>query len=224
MSPSERSTQPVVAGSRASACPASRRGVGRCRSRVPVRSARSRASAPAPRLPVTKSRSPALTRPRRRARPRFTRPRTVIVRLVREAAERLPPTSGQPCRIDSAITPSTRPSKTGTESARGTIRLSRQPTGSAPIAARSERFTINARRPIVRGASRTNRKCTSSTTASTERTTSEPVRGRRTAASSPIASGHSLPEGRPARRLIRSIRADSPRSANLGALRGITQT
>ena len=186
-----------------------------------------RASAPRPNTPVTKSSSPGRTPCRRSAFPATHPPTTVTSRLQPRARERLPPTKGQPTRAPSATKPRTIPSKSDTSPSAGAHRLSKAPTGRAPIAARSERFTDIARRPIVLAPSRPNRKCVPSTWASTESTSSSPLRGRNIAASSPIRSAQSRPGVRPAKREIRAIRADSPTSARVLRVfgeRGIKQT
>ena len=199
--------------SAASALPARSRGTGTWRTRPRPRSALARSRAAPPSVPVTKIRSPGRATSRRSARPGATDPITVSVSESCCARLRLPPASGQPCWAAASISPAASASKLRTDRLAGAASASRQPSGRAPIAARSDKLATSARRPTVPGLWLLRRKCTSSKKASVLATTCSPARMRSTAASSPIPSAtlRAAPR-RAAARAIRSISPNSPRS------------
>ena len=92
----------------------------------------------------------------------------------------------------------------------GSARASRNPSGRAPLAARSERFTRNALRAIAPGGSSA-KKWTPATSASVVRTRSSPAGGRISAASSRRPN----PAGPASGAKYRAIRSASPRRGGM---------
>src|SRR5262245_60296451 len=103
--------------------------------------------------------------------------------MLRGPRAKLPPTILQSCSSAEAAMPRAKP-RIQSSSAFGSVSATVQKPGSAPIAARSETATPNARHPI-RSADAAAGKCVSATSESIVLTSSVPTGTRVTAASSP---------------------------------------
>ena len=135
----------------------------------------SRPSAASPIVPVTTTRSPGFAPLRWTILPGGTRPNAVTEIISGPGVDTVsPPSSGQPNR--SASSPSARANGASQpSSALRSASVSTKPAGTAPLAARSDRFTRSALRAMRVGRI-VGRKCTPSTMASVVTTMSSPVR------------------------------------------------
>ena len=141
-------------------------------------------SAASPIVPVTKTRSPALAPARRTIVPSGTVPNMAMETTIGPGVRSVsPPNSGQPNRSASARKPCAKPSSHCSPISRGRASDKRNPSGRAPFAARSDKFTRNALPATVSAAS-SGKKCTPPTIASVVSTRSNPAGGVRKAASS----------------------------------------
>src|SRR5262245_34878143 len=141
-------------------------------------------SAASPIVPLTKTRSPGLAPARRTIVPSGTLPNMAIETITGPGVRSVsPPNSGQPNRTASPRSPCANPSSQSPPVSFGSARDNRKPSGRAPLAARSDRFTRSALLATVCAAS-SGKKWTPPTMASVLSTRSQPAGGLRKAASS----------------------------------------
>ena len=180
------------------ASPAATRGSGRFnlarnatsggfRSPVPGPRLRNKRNAPtaSPKVPVTNIASPAHAPARGNDSPIGSVPSAVTV-TDNGPCVVSPPTNATPCARASSANPSAKRS-TKRASAVGRVKASKAHAGSAPIAARSDKFTASDFHPRSPGAV-PGRKCTPSTMVSVQATSRCPAGTSSNAASSPTPS------------------------------------
>ena len=141
-------------------------------------------NAASPIVPVTTTRSPALAPARRNILPCGTAPSAAIETVIGPPVRSVsPPKSGQPKASASAPRPRANGASHASPVPSGSASVSRNPSGFAPLAARSERVVRSAFLATVSGGS-SGKKCTPATMPSALSTRSQPAGGVIAAASS----------------------------------------
>ena len=170
-----------------------------------------RPSAASPIVPVTYRRSPGLTPVRLGIRPCATAPIAVTLSVNGPGVATVsPPRRGHLKAMTSAPRPSAKAASHSSLQSDGSASASRNPSGRAALAARSERLTRNALRAIAPGGSSA-KKWTPATRASVVSTRSSPGGGRISAAS----SRRPKPAGPASGAKYRAMRSASPRRGDM---------
>ncbi len=135
-------------------------------------------------LPLTNTRSPGLAPARRTMVPSGTLPNIAIEIVIGPGVRSVsPPNKGQPNSTASPRKPSANPANHSLPASFGSASDNKNPSGLAPLAARSDKFTRSAL-PATDCAASSAKKCTPPTMASAVSTRSQPGGGLMKAASS----------------------------------------
>ena len=233
-SPSSPSLRSIAADApdRRSNDPSSRRGSGRRWASInaPAVAARRRGSsgssssnakpaADAPIVPLTATTSPTRAPDRVRTRPPTVSPIAVTCSVIAVGERTMsPPAITVPLPAASAPSAAYIARRSATDSSPRNPRVTTATRGTAPIDARSERFTASVLWPRLAGSVQSVRKCTPSTRLSVVTTTDSPADGVQTAQSSPIPIGTCGDSAAAAGSAERNsaISPNSPTSATVG--------